>query len=71
MRRWLRDKIAEQITAHLTDDTSMEGWLDEAGSDGFLLRSVRLHLESGIVPLEGWVWVARERVRFIQAGGVR
>lgn len=69
-RRWiLRQHSAKQVIVALTNDTSVGGWLEEVGTDGYLLRAPHLLLDEGVQPLDGELFIPMSRVLFVQIGG--
>lgn len=68
-RSVLRQHTASQVIVALTNDSSVGGWLEEVGKDGYLLRAPHLLLEEGVQPLDGELYIPREKVLFVQVGG--
>jgi hypothetical protein len=68
-RNWLRTRTAERVLVHTVDDKSIKGYLEVVARDGLLLRAAVLLLEETEHPLDGELWLPRERVQFVQLGG--
>lgn len=72
-RRWiLRRHTAARVIVVLRgqdEEISVGGWLEEVGRDGYLLRAPHLLHHDGAQPLDGELFIDRDRVLFVQIGG--
>lgn len=70
-RRWImRAHHAQRVIIALKDsETTIGGWLEEVGRDGYLLRAPHLLLSDGAQALDGELFVAHDRIDFVQVGG--
>lgn len=68
MRRptgWLRRQLASSVVIHLTDESSIVGYLEEVARDGVILRGAT-HLGETRVDIGGEVYIPRNRVKWVQ-----
>lgn len=67
MTNWLEEATHRHIAVHTTDDETLEGILRLHTDEGLLLWNVSLvGGPDESIPLEGDIWVYREKIRFIQ-----
>lgn len=65
MKRWVRQRLGQEIVVHTTEDDSYKGILDAEYTDGLVLRATtRLGAEP--VSLPGELFVPRDKVALIQ-----
>lgn len=56
------------IIAQRDSETTIGGWLEETGKDGYLLRAPHLLMDEGVQPLDGELFIPHDRVAFVQLG---
>lgn len=64
--RWLRRQTRRPVLVSTTDGFTLDGLLETDAKDGVVLRAAMLLGEGDPAPMEGEVFVPRERVSMIQ-----
>lgn len=64
---WLEESTHRRIAVHTTEDETFDGILRLHNDEGLLLWNASLvEGPDDSIPLDGDVWIYREKVRFIQ-----
>lgn len=64
--RWLRARIKETVTVHLTDGTTIEGVLVDHSRQGLVLSFAKYLDEEVSVPMAGETLIPQEKVLLVQ-----
>jgi hypothetical protein len=65
-RGWLRRRLADHVVVHLSDDTSIAGYLEEVARDGVILRAAQYLDAERPVAIQGETFIPRNRIAWVQ-----